>query len=117
MPITARQTAIQKNGSGGCHASCLTWIQSLRCSFATAHLFPERGALVSLSKTHTKKLQYSRANAGICVAAPASTARAKDCLAAPNSPAPEGRWWYYRLDWPTQTDADFPVQEVAVAGL
>ena len=36
------------------------------------------------------------------MAAPTSTARAKDCLAAPNSPAPEGRWWYYRLDWPTQ---------------
>jgi hypothetical protein len=40
--------------------------------------------------------------AGLGVAAPTSTARAKDCLAAPNSPAPEGRWWYYRLDWPTQ---------------
>ena len=39
---------------------------------------------------------------GLGVAAPTSTARAKDCLAAPNSPAPEGRWWYYRLDWPTQ---------------
>ena len=39
---------------------------------------------------------------GMGVAAPTSTARAKDCLAAPNSPAPEGRWWYYRLDWPTQ---------------
>jgi hypothetical protein len=36
------------------------------------------------------------------VAAPISAACAKDCLAAPNSPAPEGRWWYYRLDWPTQ---------------
>jgi hypothetical protein len=40
--------------------------------------------------------------AGLGVAAPTSTARATDCLAAPNSPAPEGRWWYYRLDWPTQ---------------
>ena len=40
--------------------------------------------------------------AGLGVAAPTSTARGKDCLAAPNSPAPEGRWWYYRLDWPTQ---------------
>src|SRR6516162_4658323 len=34
--------------------------------------------------------------AGLGVAAPTSTARAKDCLAAPNSPAPEGKWWYYR---------------------
>ena len=36
------------------------------------------------------------------MAAPTGTARAEDCLAGPNSPAPEGRWWYYRLDWPTQ---------------
>ena len=40
--------------------------------------------------------------AGLGLAAPTSTARAKDCLAAPNSPAPEGTWWYYRLEWPTQ---------------
>ena len=40
--------------------------------------------------------------AGPGVAAPTGTARAEDCLAGPNSPAPEGRWWYYRLDWPTQ---------------
>jgi hypothetical protein len=40
--------------------------------------------------------------AGLGGATPTSTARAKDCLAAPNSPAPEGSWWYYRLDWPTQ---------------
>ena len=40
--------------------------------------------------------------AGLGVAAPTSTARGKDCLAAPNSPAPEGMWWYYRLDWPSQ---------------
>jgi hypothetical protein len=32
----------------------------------------------------------------------APTARAEDCLASPNSPAPKGSWWYYRLDWPTQ---------------
>ena len=36
------------------------------------------------------------------VGAPTSTARAEDCLASPNSPAPNGSWWYYRLDWPTQ---------------
>jgi hypothetical protein len=40
--------------------------------------------------------------AALSVGTPTSTARAKDCLAAPNSPAPEGSWWYYRLDWPTQ---------------
>src|SRR5262249_3257217 len=34
--------------------------------------------------------------------APADSLHADDCLAAPNSPAPEGSWWYYRLDWPTQ---------------
>ena len=34
--------------------------------------------------------------------APANSLHADDCLAAPNSPAPEGSWWYYRLDWPTQ---------------
>jgi hypothetical protein len=32
----------------------------------------------------------------------ATTARAEDCLASPNSPAPKGSWWYYRLDSPTQ---------------
>ena len=31
-----------------------------------------------------------------------NTARAGDCLAAPNSPAPLGSHWYYRLDWATQ---------------
>jgi hypothetical protein len=36
------------------------------------------------------------------VGAPTSSARAEDCLAAPNSPAPNGSWWYYRLDLPTQ---------------
>jgi hypothetical protein len=40
--------------------------------------------------------------AGLGAAAPISAAHAKDCFAAPNSPAPVGRWWYYRLDWPTQ---------------
>jgi hypothetical protein len=39
--------------------------------------------------------------AGLGVEASTSTAHAKECLAAPNSPAPEGSWWYYRLDWPT----------------
>ena len=39
---------------------------------------------------------------GATVRAPANSLQADDCLAAPNSPAPEGSWWYYRLDWPTQ---------------
>jgi len=36
------------------------------------------------------------------IGAPTGTARAEDCLASPNSPAPKGNWWYYRLDSPTQ---------------
>ena len=39
---------------------------------------------------------------GATVPAPANSLHADECLAAPNSPAPEGSWWYYRLDWPTQ---------------
>ncbi len=34
--------------------------------------------------------------------APANAAQADDCLAAPNSAAPQGSRWYYRLDWATQ---------------
>jgi hypothetical protein len=33
---------------------------------------------------------------------PGTTARAEDCLSAPNSPAREGTQWRYRLDWATQ---------------
>jgi hypothetical protein len=36
------------------------------------------------------------------VGLPVNTARADHCLAAPNSPAPLGSHWYYRLDWQTQ---------------
>ena len=36
------------------------------------------------------------------VGVPADTARADHCLAAPNSAAPQGSHWYYRLDWQTQ---------------
>ena len=36
---------------------------------------------------------------GVGVTVPA---RADECLAAPNSPAPQGSHWYYRLDWGTQ---------------
>jgi hypothetical protein len=32
----------------------------------------------------------------------ANTARADDCIAAPNSPSPPGKHWYYRLDWATK---------------
>jgi hypothetical protein len=34
----------------------------------------------------------------VSVAAPTITARADDCLAEPNSPAPAGSHWYYHLD-------------------
>jgi hypothetical protein len=53
---------------------------------------------------------------GVCVTVPA---RAEDCLAAPNSPAPQGTHWYYRLDWATQRKcwytraAGQPVQQAA----
>jgi hypothetical protein len=43
-------------------------------------------------------------------------ARADDCLAAPNSPAPQGSHWYYRLDWATQRKCWYmrrPVQQAA----
>jgi len=33
---------------------------------------------------------------------PTNSARADDCLTAPNSPAPEGSHWYYRMDRATQ---------------
>ena len=36
---------------------------------------------------------------GVGITVPAS---AEDCLGAPNSPAPQGSHWYYRLDWATQ---------------
>ena len=39
---------------------------------------------------------------GVGIGVPANTARAADCLAAPNSPAPQGSHWYYRLDWTNQ---------------
>jgi hypothetical protein len=53
---------------------------------------------------------------GVGVTVPA---RAEDCLAAPNSPAPQGTHWYYRLDWATQRKcwytraAGQPVQQAA----
>jgi hypothetical protein len=39
---------------------------------------------------------------GMSIGSPVNVAHADDCLAAPNSPSPEGRHWYYRLDWQTQ---------------
>ncbi len=35
---------------------------------------------------------------GLNVGLSASTARAADCVAAPNAPAPQGSHWYYRTD-------------------
>jgi hypothetical protein len=49
----------------------------------------------------------------------AATARAEDCLAAPNSPAREGTRWYYRLDRASQHKCwymrapDQPAQQAA----
>jgi hypothetical protein len=39
---------------------------------------------------------------GATLAMPVNLARADDCRAAPNSPAPAGTHWYYRLEWTTQ---------------
>jgi hypothetical protein len=39
---------------------------------------------------------------GATVGAPANSLRADDCLAAPDSPSPQGTHWYYRLEWATQ---------------
>src|ERR1700722_11675332 len=39
---------------------------------------------------------------GATAGAPANSLHADDCLAAPDSPSPQGTRWYYRLDWPTQ---------------
>jgi hypothetical protein len=56
---------------------------------------------------------------GVGVAMPTNTARATDCLTAPNSPVPQGSHWYYRLDRASQRKcwyvraADQPVQQVA----
>ena len=55
------------------------------------------------------------------VGAPTGTARAEDCLASPNSPAPNGSRWYYRLDRATQHKCwytralDQPTQQAATS--
>jgi hypothetical protein len=56
---------------------------------------------------------------GVGVAAPTDTARANDCITAPNSPTPQGSHWYYRLDRASQRKcwyvraASQPVQQAA----
>jgi len=51
---------------------------------------------------------------------PTNIARANDCLTAPNSAAPQGSHWYYRLDWATQRKCWYvrafgePVQRAAL---
>ena len=56
---------------------------------------------------------------GMSAVAPANAAQADDCLAAPNSTAPQGSRWYYRLDWATQRKCWYvralgqPVQQAA----
>jgi hypothetical protein len=39
---------------------------------------------------------------GASLGMPANSAHADDCRPAPNSPAPAGTHWYYRLEWATQ---------------
>jgi hypothetical protein len=39
---------------------------------------------------------------GMGIGGAADTARADDCLTAPNSAAPEGSHWYYHMDWANQ---------------
>jgi hypothetical protein len=59
--------------------------------------------------------------AGVSVTARPTTARADDCLTAPNSPAPQGTHWYYRSDRATQRKCWYvrapgqPAQQVAAA--
>jgi hypothetical protein len=56
---------------------------------------------------------------GVGIGAPTNTARADDCLTAPNSPAPEGSHWYYHIDRATQRKCwyvratDQPAQQAA----
>ena len=56
---------------------------------------------------------------GVGVGAPGNTARADDCLIAPNSSAPQGRHWYYYLDRTNQRKCwylrapDLPEQQAA----
>jgi hypothetical protein len=52
-----------------------------------------------------------------------NTARADDCIAAPNSQSPPGKHWYYRLDWATNRKCWYvgplgrSVQEVAPSAM
>ena len=39
---------------------------------------------------------------GAGVGAPGNSLHAEECLSAPDSPSPQGTYWRYRLDWPTQ---------------
>ena len=56
---------------------------------------------------------------GMGVGTPANIARANACLRAPNSSAPQGSHWYYRLDWASQRRCWYlrapgqPVQQAA----
>lgn len=59
---------------------------------------------------------------GVGIAVPANTARADDCLTAPNSAAPKGSHWYYHTDRATQRKCWFlralgqPTQHTAAQG-
>jgi len=58
---------------------------------------------------------------GAGIGTPTNTARADDCLAAPNSPAPQGSHWYYHIDRATQSKcwyvraADQPAEQAAAS--
>jgi hypothetical protein len=60
---------------------------------------------------------------GVGVAAPPTTARADDCLTAPNSPAPPGSHWYHYVDRATQRKCWYvrspgqPAQQVAAPAI
>src|SRR5215813_792411 len=56
--------------------------------------FPSAFALIAVGPTLLM--------AGVGVTVQAKFGRADDCLAAPNSAAPPGSYWHYRLDRATQ---------------
>ena len=54
----------------------------------------------SLSKSIVLAISFLTLGAG--VGAPGNSLHAEECLSAPDSPSPQGTYWRYRLDWPTQ---------------
>jgi len=62
----------------------------------------EGGTLVQIPRPSGSIALAAALLMGVGVAVPTNTARANDCLTAPNSPAPQGSHWYYRLDRASQ---------------